>query len=112
VNGGSYLQLVTHGADPTNNPGAATEGIKSVGWNYKDMLLAQVHPRARSSASQVGHVVIMAIACLAANIPARSQTAAISGYDLATAGAPVVTPEIPTGLKKDRLARAACEVST
>ncbi len=116
VDGGAYLQLVTPVSAPAltsaDNPGASPDGTKTVEWDYKNMLPTQARHAAGDSAFQPGHVVIMAIPCLADNIPAKTSTAAIAGYDVPETGVPAMNTNIPSGLEKNRLARAACEVST
>ena len=72
---------------------------------------SQLQPAAGSGGS-AGHVVIMAIACLADNIPAKTSTAAIAGYRLSPTGPPVRSSVIPNDMDRNRLARAACEAST
>jgi len=113
LNSNAYLQIFTPGAGPANNPGeAAPNGSKSVEWDYKDTLLSQFEPTAGNGGSRSGHVVILAVACLADNIPAFTSTAFIVGYVSSKTGPPTATTDIPNGLDKDRLARAACEAST
>jgi hypothetical protein len=112
LNGGAYLQLFTVGAGQPSNPGETLpNGTKSVEWPYKSSLQVQLQPAAGNSGS-AGHVVIMAIACLADNIPAKTGAAAIAGYRLGPTGPPVSSSVIPKGMDRNRLARAACEAST
>src|ERR1700678_958047 len=113
TNGNSYLQLLSPGAGPAYNPGQTSpNGTKSVEWPYNSMLLSQFQPPTRNRTSRFGNVVVLAIACLADNIPAISSTAAVVGYHLSATGAPVITKDYPGGFDADRLARAACEAST
>lgn len=112
LNGDAYLQIFTTGAGQPNNPGETLpNGTKSVEWSYKGSLQAQLE-HAEGSTGSAGHVVVMAIACLADNIPAKAGTAAIAGYRLGPTGPPVSSSVIPHGMDKNRLARAACEAST
>jgi hypothetical protein len=112
INSDAYLQIFTSGAGQPNNPGeAAPDGTKSVEWTYGSSLQSQLHPAANQPGTS-GHVVILAVACLADNIPAKTSTAAIAGYKLSQAGPPLSSSVIPSGMDKNRLARAACEAST
>ena len=112
IDGEAYQQLVTLTLPPTDNPGESTaDGRKSVSWDYKDTLVSQLKPSGGGRAS-LGHVVIMAIPCLAVNIPANTDTAAIVTYQLSKARPPVISSDMPKGLDISRLARAACEASS
>jgi hypothetical protein len=109
----TYAQLPSLSSSPLDNPGkAAADGSKSVKWNYKDTLLAQLKPSARNATPLLGHVVIMAIACLAVNIPARTGTAAMAVYQLSKMHPPLFSTKFPEGLDMNRLARAACEAGS
>jgi hypothetical protein len=109
----TYKQLPSLSSSPLDNPGkAAADGSKSVKWNYKDTLLAQLKPSARNATPLFGHVVIMAIACLAVNIPARTSTAALAVYQLSKTRPPLLSTKFPEGLDMNRLARAACEAGS
>jgi hypothetical protein len=111
TNGNSYLQLFTSGAIPSANPGEASPGgTKSVEWDYRNMLLPELNVPA-SVRFHGGHVVILAIACLADNIPARTDKAAIADYNLST-GLPVMSGSGLHGFDSNRLARAACQASS
>jgi hypothetical protein len=107
INGNSYLQLFTQGAGPMNNPGETdATGAKTAEWSYKQTLL----PLLQGSAS--GQVVIMAVPCLADNVPARVETSALSSYIVSTNKPPVRSPKIFRGFDATQLARAACEAHT
>lgn len=113
INGNAYLQLRTVGAGPANNPGeAAPDGSKSVEWSYRGTLLPQFQPPPQSSTFGSGNVVVLAVACLADNIPARANTAAIAGYRLSKTKSPALTAHHLSGFDKNRLARAACQATT
>lgn len=113
MDGNSYLQLFSPALPPSSNPGQTTpSGSKSVSWDYADTLLAELKPHGSSGDRSLGHVVIMAIPCLAPNIPARTNTAAISGYQLSSTHFPIKTSDIPQGADYNQLARAACEAAT
>jgi hypothetical protein len=109
----SYLQLLTPGTGPSSNPGTtAADGSKSVAWSYKT-LLSQLLESKRSKGPDAGAVVvILAVPCLADNIPAKTSTAAVTGYRLSEASAPARTTTYPHGFKEDRLVLAACETNT
>jgi hypothetical protein len=113
MDGNSYSQIVSSSPSAFNNPGQTTaSGAKSVIWDYADTLLAQLRPRGSSGNHSFGHVVIMAIPCLAPSIPASTSTAAISGYKLSSKKSPIKASNIPQGADYDQLARAACEAAT
>ena len=113
TDGDSYLQLFSPTLPPSGNPGQTTpSGSKSVSWDYADTLLAELRPHGSSGGHSLGHVVIMAIPCLAPNIPALTNTAAISGYQLSSTNFPIKTSDIPQGADYNQLARAACEAAT
>jgi hypothetical protein len=57
-------------------------------------------------------VVILAVPCLADNIPAKASTAAVAGYRISDAGPPVSSAAYPHGYDAAQLARAACEANT
>lgn len=109
----TYTQLPSLSSSPLDNPGeAAADGSKSIKWDYKDTLLPQLEPSARNATPLFGHVVIMAIACLAVNIPARTSTAALAVYQLSKTRPPLLSTKFPKGLDMNRLARAACEAGS
>lgn len=113
LNGNSYLQLSSLSLQPSENPGQTTSsGTKAVRWDYTDTLITELQSPAASDGRSTGNVVIMAIPCLAPNIPARTGTAAISGYRLSARKPPLATSNVPQGLDLNRLARAACEAAT
>lgn len=109
----TYSQLPSLSSSPTNNPGkTAADGSKSVKWDYQDTLLPQLKHSAANTSSSLGNVVIMAVACLAVNIPARTSTAALAVYQLSKTRPPLIRTNFPKGLNESRLARAACEAGS
>jgi hypothetical protein len=115
-NGGAYLQIYnaagTPAGIPADNPGETLpDGSKSVEWPYQSSLQEQLQPPTGRKGSG-GHVVVMAVACLADNIPAPTDTAATAGYQVPSTGPPTPSSVIPNGMNMNQLARAACEAST
>jgi hypothetical protein len=107
INGNSYLQIFTQGTGPTNNPGETdSAGVKTAEWSYKQTLL----PLLQNAAS--GQVIIMAVPCLADNVPARTSTAALSAYTISPHARPARSASIPGGFNPTQMARAACEAHT
>jgi hypothetical protein len=108
----TYMQLPPVSVSSVNNPGeTAADGSKSVRWDYEDMLVSQLKP-STGNVSQSGHVVIMAIPCLAINIPALISTADVAVYQLFKTAPPIMSTALPKGLDMNRLALAACETSS
>jgi hypothetical protein len=105
--GERYAQIYHPGGKPENNPGSTGgTGEKTVSWDPQEYL-------ASAPAEQVSDkVVVMAVPCLADNIPARSSTAATASYQLAAGEPPTLMSEDLSGFDVDQLARAACQAST
>ncbi|WP_143760742.1 hypothetical protein [Actinosynnema mirum] len=113
-----YLQIYTSLADvaagvatkeepsPENNPGQASpEGGKSVLWRYDRTLVKELR-------ASRGEVTVMAIPCLADNIPASTDLAAYKGYVVTRDSVPVPAPAHPDDFDKEQLARIACSANT
>lgn len=103
-----YEQIYNPHGKPSDNPGQAdASGSKSVTWPYQLVTAKELRT---SSTDQVttGRVVILAIACLADNVPASTDTAATVVYRLPGVGSPQLLNEPPpSGLNANRLARLA-----
>lgn len=113
LDGDSYTQIQVPVTDPDDNPGETSpDGGKSAEWGYASTLLPQFQPPPGKAGVALGHVVILAIPCLADNIPAPLSTAAVAGYRLSKNGPPVATVRPLGGFDKNRLALAACEANT
>jgi hypothetical protein len=113
IDGNSYLQIFSPSLPPSDNPGQTTpSGSKSVTWDYTDTLVSELQPSVNSDSGSPGNVVIMAIPCIAPNIPAQTNTAAVSGYRLSGTNPPLATSDIPQGLDINHLALAACEAAS
>lgn len=112
LNGDSYIQITVPGGGAANNPGEASPtGVKKVEWDYAGTLLPKLQGSG-AHGSRAGEVTVLAVPCLADNIPAQSSAAAIAGYRLSRGAPPVPVSRYPAGFNKDRLARAACEAAT
>jgi hypothetical protein len=74
----SYRQIYDPAGTERTNPGATQpDGSKKVVWNY-----ATTIANLRADATDPGVVVVMAIPCVADNIPAATATAAFANYDI------------------------------
>jgi hypothetical protein len=109
IDGDSYHQIFDRAGTEGTNPGATqADGSKKVVWNYDSLLKNR-----RPESDEVGVVVIMAIPCLADNIPADTKNAVFANYDVTTADTPQkVTSDTPVVADQARLARAACQANT
>ena len=112
VDGNSYLQIASSSSSAYNPGQASPAGSKSVLWDYADTLLAQFKPPRNSSTPSLGHVTVMAIPCLAPNIPAQTSTAAFAGYQVSDGKPSIKGSAITQGANADQLARAACEAAS
>lgn len=104
----SYTQIYNSAGKPADNPGRADgSGAKSVSWDYQDTVVTELRG---DPVTANGEVVVMAIACLAVNVPADPNTAAMATYRVSRASGPTSTNgQIPAGLDRHRLANAACQ---
>ncbi|MFJ7213514.1 hypothetical protein [Amycolatopsis sp. NPDC098790] len=102
-----YRQIYTTGSKPEDNPGeTGRSGTKSVSWAYSTAAGELTAPQ--------GTVAVMAVPCLADNIPADTSTAAVDGYEFTTTSADGRPAKVapPAGVDRDRLARTACSANT
>jgi hypothetical protein len=107
-----YEQIYDPNLGPAANPGQAdASGRKTVAWAYHTSLLLDIPGTARI-AHRPEIVVVLAIPCLADNIPARTPMAALAAYDINSTAQPQPVSRIPPGLETDRLARTACQASS
>ncbi|MEQ0558437.1 hypothetical protein ABJI51_05100 [Amycolatopsis sp. NEAU-NG30] len=109
----TYQQIYNDTRTPADNPGMTTpDGAKSVAWSYHGSLLKNLRPGRPGGASAPARVVVMAIPCIADNLPADVTTAAVATYDIASAERPVRQPKPVTGYDPVQLSRAACQANT
>lgn len=107
----SYYPMFNDSKDAADNPGATDAGgTKTVAWTYHEQLLANI-PQSASATPGPAVVVVMAIPCLADNVPAKTNTAAIAAYDIGSASEPSQVNQVPTGFDRQRLANAACQAN-
>jgi hypothetical protein len=107
----SYYPMFGTAKTVDNNPGATDAGgKKTVAWTFHQQLLANLDP-GQPTAQRPAIVVVMAIPCLADNIPAATSTAALAAYAISSTAEPVRVDRIPSGLHTSRIARAACQLS-
>ncbi|OLZ51124.1 hypothetical protein BS329_17950 [Amycolatopsis coloradensis] len=102
-----YHQIFSLSKPAADNPGTTVNGGKSVVWTYKETLLKNLRPnRAKAPAL----VVVMAVPCISANLPAEPTLAGTATYDIASSREPRPQPAL-TGFDPGRLARAACQAN-
>jgi hypothetical protein len=102
-----YAQIYHPDGTPEDNPGSTDgTGTKTVFWDPQQYLSSA--PLEQLS----DKVLVMAVPCLADNIPARSSLAATASYQLAVGAPPTPLADGLSGFDVDQLARAACQASS
>jgi len=117
IDGDSYHQIYTPpplgGSESHPNPGAAAaNGSKSVAWRYRATVADTLRPPPDAESSVTGAVVVLAIGCLAPNVPADVSTAAIDAYSVSSTGELAQLETAMPKLSDDqriRLAGTACQ---
>jgi len=104
INAGAYEQIYNPNGTLADNPGETDiAGRKTVTWPYQHTAQQALRP------GSSGRVVILAVGCLAPNVPADFSTAATAVYRVDADHGPVPTSgRLPAGLDRERLARTAC----
>ncbi|MGW0422782.1 hypothetical protein [Streptomyces sp. NPDC003015] len=111
---GSYLPIYDPSLPAAQNPGAVPSqrgNTKSVTWTYSKSLLPRLSTQRPGGANAKANVVVMAIPCIADNLPADVNTAAVATFDIASGKNPVRQSENTTGYDMQTLARAACQAN-
>jgi hypothetical protein len=114
-NAGRYEQIYSGSGSPPDNPGQTDgKGMKTVTWRYTDTVIADL--TGVNNDQPPAKAVLMAIPCLAANVPADVDTALTAVFEVSRDGGlhrleSDASSEWPA-LDKDRFAQAACRART
>ncbi len=98
-------------ASALQNPGiAAANGSKRVAWRYHATLVDNLRPAPPGGQPVSGKVVVLAVACLADNVPADALTDDTVVYAISSTGQLTrLDVDPPEGMDRDRFARTACQ---
>lgn len=103
----TYQQIFDTAGTPLTNPGATQpDGSKKIIWDTDRLLTERKH-----GALSTSLVVVMAIPCVADNIPAAAPTADVETYLIAPHRIPHRVRAIRAGYDPARLAHAACQAN-
>lgn len=82
---GRYEQIYSDSGSPADNPGRADgTGTKTVTWKYTDTVTTDLTGTGDDRATATA--MVMAIPCLAANVPAEGSTAKVTGFEVTPDG--------------------------
>ncbi|MET9023926.1 hypothetical protein ABZV93_28520 [Actinopolymorpha sp. NPDC004070] len=113
IDGDTYHQIYSENYKPDMSPGATSAGgSKTVAWTYHASLLDDLPSYHVGKPHAPARVVVMAIPCIADNLPAETKVAAVATYDIASGKDPLLQPHNLRGYDVKLLAHAACQANT